>query len=498
MIDYLKLFFSFLVPTIIGASLLSLVFRLPSSKSRSYHIASFLKKLGLPMFLILSFAIGAGLTTYLMFWSGFIGLSLKVFVIILTILAGILSIVFLGWKLCHFLRPNFRSFPKNLLRGPKVGFSSVRWIELILILVILFEAGFIFSVALLRPVFAIDALSTWVWKAKVFFYQPREAFIPASNLFLGGRVHQNYPLHIPLFATWTYLWLGKVDDILVNLIFAFYWLGLIGFVYLSLRSNISRKISLFFTACLTTLPLLTCHGFTAYADLPLTFYFTLAAAFLFNYFSSNARHWKSTYLILAGIFAGLTAWVKNEGLMLAGVLLIVLLIYLIRQKRLLSSQFYKDKHCLKFIIPALLLILPWVIFKNFFGLGYSNVDSGAIIWAGFHPEVYSYVFEQIFLCPTFHLWPGIFILILIISWYKILPSTFTKNAGFDCSNFYLLLIILGVIGGYFVLYLFTSSYQYAVNATSTSRNFLTIMPLSIFLAALLIGERCGSTALNLK
>jgi 4-amino-4-deoxy-L-arabinose transferase-like glycosyltransferase len=313
-----------------------------------------------------------------------------------------------------------------------------------------------------------DALAIWAWKAKVFFFEKLRAFKIDSPLFLGGGSHINYPLHLPLLMTWTYFWLGKANDVLVNLIFALYFISLLGLFYFSLRNFLSRQISLIFTMFLSTLPLLNYHGFNAYADLPLTFYFTTSAIFLIRYFQEKRSAWP----ILAGLFAGLAGWTKNEGLMLAIILFIVFIIYLIKEKKLKANF----KHFLFYILSSAFLLLPWLIFKKIFHLGFSNLEPGALVFDRFHLEVLPEIFKQTFFYHSFHLWPGIFVLVLIFYWPQLKKY----------QNFYLFLIILGSLIAYFILYFFTPTSQFLLGGTVLGRNLMTIIPLTIFLSALLI------------
>ena len=492
MINYLLLILSLLIPTIIGAGILFLIRpnlqvpKHPSTQVPKYPIPN----------LILSFGLGTGLTSFLMFWWGLAGLPFQSFVIILTIIAAVIVIFYLGrifnYSVSHGREKVISRLKDFFLPKHKARFFSS--LEIILILVILFEIVFVFSTAALRPVVSFDAVNNWAWKAKLFFYQPQLALTPGTDLFLGG-IFQNYPLHVPLLMTWSYLWLGQVNDVLVGIIFAFYYLALIGFVYFSLRSfasprkelrsttgasprkelcsttGVCRKTALIFTAFLATLPLLAYHGTTAYADLPLTFYFTVAAVCLFKYFRQVELPNRFN-LFVAGLFAGLTAWVKNEGLMLAGVLLIVFLIYLVWEKKLKKD--WGD--CLRFIVYGLLFFLPWMIFKMSLGFGYNNLaPTGGISFSGFHPEIFSSVLKQVFLFRSFHLWPGIFILILILRWRRI----------FVYPNYYLFLTFIGVLAAYLLLYIFTPSYEFVLKGTIVGRNFFTLLPISIFLAGLI-------------
>lgn len=454
MINALLLFLSLVVSTIFGAGILFLICQRNKIKIKKGK------------YVIFSFALGTGLTTFLMFWAGLIGLSWSVFVIAVVIL----DVIFLYLMFTQILP--FKKFYCQVQPGRQV--RQNKWLEIILILIILFQIVFVFSAAILRPVISPDALANWAFKAKLFFYQPQLTLTPSSDLFLGA-VQQNYPLHVPLLMTWSYFFMGEVNDTLINLIFAFYYLALIVFVYLSLRNSISlrsdlhkgRTSALIFTMFLATLPLLTYHGFVAYADLTLTFYFTLATICLFNYFKKQGK----IDLVCASLFTGICIWVKNEGLMLAGVLLIIFLIYLYKNKAFKTQI----KSFLSFIFGILFFSLPWMIFKIYFGFGFSGITPGGPIGFGeFHPEVFNSILRQIFILDSFHLWPGIFILLVIIY----------RKCVFKVPNLYLFLSILGVFFGYCFLYFFTPYFQFVLDGTIVGRNLLVVLPISIFLVGL--------------
>jgi hypothetical protein len=464
---FLILILSLLVPTIFGSGILFLIFHNlePSNSSEGNKIAN--HSVSWAIKVILSFALGAGTITFLMFWWGLTNLSIWFFIVFITTATIIILFIIVFKKINKVY--GIKLFSHN--HQPKtdklkIHLSKLSFFEIILVFVIIFEIFFVFAAAILRPEINFDSMACWAFKAKVFFYQPQ------SEIFINKISHANYPLHTPLLMAWSYFWLGEVDDAVVKLIFAVYFLALIGFVYLKLRELISRKISLIFTVFLSTMPLVNFHGFVAYADLPLSFYFTLATIYLFGYFNKKEKR----DLILAGLFSGLAVWTKNEGLMLAEVLMIIFVVFLALNNQSIKQKF---KSFLPYLFYFLLFSLPWLLFKFYFGLGFSNILSGGGVKINqFHPEIFKPFLEQIFLYSSFHLWPGIFILLIIIYWKKI----------FQNNNLYLLLIILGAVAAYLCLYLFTANYQYVLDETIVDRNFLAIIPISVFLAGLLFKE----------
>ena len=470
----LSLFLSIIIPLIFGFCILNLFF---------YATPYFIKrspdneKHNILEFFIWSYGTGCGLITLFIFVLSILGLPFNLWVFNLPLLIlFLINIIFIFLKRRIAVQLYFSSFRR---------FS---FIEIALILIILFEIFFALSESVLRPVINFDAIAQWGWNAKVLFFEGHQFFDSHSDLFLGG-VHINYPLHIPLLMTWFYFWQKPIGDIAflrqidtnlindasVNLLFSLYFLALVGLIYFSLRRIVSRKLSLLFAAILATLPLIDYHSFNAYADLPLAFYFTGAAVFMFFYFQNQRKQW----LILSAIFSGLAAWTKNEGLFLAIIIFVILFLYLLKEKKIRTHL----KDLAIFFIIFSVIFWPWMLYKLFYGLGYSNMANDSFGSLGFHPEIFSPVLFQIFFARSFNLWFGIFVLILFIR---------LKQLKKD-HNLYLLLIILGSVLSYFLIYLLTPSFKFAMDGTVVGRNFITIAPFSIFLAANLLSARGGKS-----
>ena len=414
--------------------------------------------------IIICFAFGTAMLTFLMFVWGLLRLPFYFFLILMFCLS---ALIFLFSFIKFF---NKKRFFNQFL---KLKIKKLGLLEWFFILIILFEILFVLSSSILRPIINFDSLAIWALKAKVFFYQPVDFFNHASSFFLGGGNKLNYPLHIPLFMGWVYLLFQGTSAIFAKIIFATYFIALLAFIYISLRNFISRKTSLFLTAILSLMPLVSYHGFSAMADLPMAFYFTLASVFLFKYFY---RPSSSYNLYLAGIFAGITAWVKSEGIVLSMVLLFVLFVYLISQPKLKTNI----KNCLKFLYPYLLIISPWVVFKIFYNINFlSNISKKFLFFEEIHPVIFKGVWQQIFFSNSFSIWPAIFLLFLLFFYKKVLSKPYL----------YLLLMISGVILFYLLLYFLTPTYEYAMDGTAVCRNFLVIIPLSIFLSGLLFEHK---------
>jgi len=461
MINFFLLILSLFISTVFGAGILFLI-----CKRKKIVIDK-------EKFFIWSFALGTGLMTFLYFWLGLLKISFLEFSIALVILDTIF-LIFIFKKGLPFIQVRPVSTTVSTIPAGLKPKKRNRWKiwETILILIIVFEIIFVFSAGALRPIINFDALDNWAFKAKVFFYHPEAGFSSSNELFLGGGSHQNYPLHVPLLMSWSYYWLGEVDDVLITLIFSFYFLFLLWFFYFCLRKFKNRKVSLIFTALLASIPLFTYHGSVAYADLILCFYFTLASLSLYNFLKTK----KEIDLIGLGLFSGLLVWSKNEGLVLGLILIFVLFLFLCFKKTT-KKDF---KKLLKPAFGFLLFTLPWLVFKICHGLGYSNISASEKISFGvFHPEVFSSFMKQIFVFHSFHLWPGIFLILLLIFWKNI----------FKKSNIYLFLIFLISFSFYLFLYFFTPSFQFVLQGTIVGRNLIVLLPLSIFFIAIIMEKK---------
>ena len=148
--------------------------------------------------------------------------------------------------------------------SPPLPWGAWDWLFLALL------AGlFLFAVfrASLYPVWAWDAISTWGFKAKVFF-------IRGTVDLTGFEAHNYYPNLVPLLLTSLYLWLGEVNDHLVKLIFPLYGGALVLMLY-----TLGRRLGLPRPTALGTCAFLALNGLTfiqhlhiAYADLILTYF----------------------------------------------------------------------------------------------------------------------------------------------------------------------------------------------------------------------------------
>lgn len=258
--------------------------------------------------------------------------------------------------------------PATIKFNVQAALKDIRWPDIILILIILSQVSYAFIFAPMLPISGWDALQTWVFKGKVFFYD-----MGISSGFLQDpSSHPDYPLLIPLTFSWIYTAMGHVNDEMVRFIYPVQFVCLLMIFYYSVRKASTKRISLLFTTLLSMTPVIMVHtsgfivrigglysgDFAGYADLALSIFFLGAGAFFYHYVLEGNR----AYLLAAVLFLAMGAWTKNEGLVFllsGGVLITVSLVYGQRKKY-------------PFILMTWVILgavtLPWLIYKSYFNI----------------------------------------------------------------------------------------------------------------------------------
>ncbi len=170
--------------------------------------------------------------------------------------------------------------------------------------------------ALVWPVNDLDAWSIWAFKARIFYMDqgiPWAYFGDASKLFS----HPDYPLLVPLAETWIYGWLGRPDDQAMMVLFALSTAGTVAITAGALHRVYGRVGALLGAAGLLCVPFFVARGPTGDADVPLALISAASMAYLWRWLDGRERRADGALaLVLCGVFSGLGAWTKKEGLLL--------------------------------------------------------------------------------------------------------------------------------------------------------------------------------------
>lgn len=420
--------------------------------------------------LALSWGMGAVLLTLELFCLFFLlklKMNLIIFYLFLTAECALFLYLIIKNQAWLNLKNNLDNW-KIKLSLIKFNFTKIRITWVVVFILILIQVVLLSFNALARPPIAYDNLTMWQYKPKVLFYENKINFDAKNLSFLGGGGHTNYPWQTPLLFYWFYANLGEFNDLAGNLINIIYYLSILIVIYYFLKKYLSNLVSLIFVWFFSTMPLPFYHAYNGYADLTLSYYLLIAFIFLFYWLKTQEKKW----LLIAGVFFGCALFVKNDALIFILASLPVIFINLfITNKKIITTL----KYCCFYLLAIILPLLPWLLIKIKYNLPFSNVEPGF----GYHADVWSNIGWALFLNNSFNIWWFVVILSLIINIKKI-----KKQNNLFLSWLFLILCLTGLI----MLYLFTEEYRFAVDNTALSRNFLTLAPISVALAAVSYGQ----------
>lgn len=280
--------------------------------------------------LLLALALSTGALSLVMFWEGLLGITFTLWGITLPYLALIIPGWALWWRSGHPL-PAF-GFPTHWLARLAVG----------ILLVIC--AGVLFN-SVYWPFSRADAVGIYARFGARMAEQRRLMELPGALT-----IHEAYPILVPLTYTYSYLASGWINEFLARLFPALLSLGCLGAVYTLgtvLRGRLAGWISVMLLA-LT--PAFGSWSSSGYVDLPMAFFYTLAAIFMWRLWQSP--NWRDA--LLAGAMIGLAAWTKNAGLIGIPIFGVWLLWSLLRGRIRLA-------HTALALIACALVAVPWYL-----------------------------------------------------------------------------------------------------------------------------------------
>lgn len=279
--------------------------------------------------------------------------------------------------------------------------------------------------------------------------------------------HNDYPMMLPSLTARFWNYTGGENfaaNITIGLFFTF---GLVYLLYQAIAYFKSEKAAIAVTSVFMILDIFLVNGAAQCADIPLAYMYLCAITALFMYFKKQ----QFSYIILSVIFAALSAWTKNEGMLFFAIFVSTVAIWLLLNKN------YKKAGLVIFsaAIPAVFLLL----FKKL-----ANSPNDLI--AGFAAlKTYHFAFDwsryliiiKTFAKIIFTRFPLLFVLLLLcIKGFKIKDSNRTP---------FLLSVIIFTLttAGYFCVYLFSPHDITWLVDNSMDRLILQILPVFLFLFA---------------
>ncbi|MDW8299063.1 MAG: glycosyltransferase family 39 protein [Anaerolineae bacterium] len=132
---------------------------------------------------------------------------------------------------------------------------------------------------------------------------------------LGAQsLYEAYPMFMPMLYAFAHQLSGTFDDSLAAFLGALFSVGVLGAAYALGRELFNAPIGLSAALLLALAPLFTDWASAGYTDLPCGFFYGMSAVFAARW--ARRGTWQDA--LLAGIMAGLAAWMKNSGLLIVG------------------------------------------------------------------------------------------------------------------------------------------------------------------------------------
>jgi len=340
------------------------------------------------LFLItISYAIGVGIVSLVMILISLleINFALQTILLFLTIII-LISFSFLIYRKVQtkavknnhaVLDKNLDRINKNINENSKsstIPFKRqklLKIIEIVLLVLILFQVLASIFITVIFPVRFWDAITCWSFKAKAFFLDKTIYDFYSKHSYKFS--HPSYPILLPLLQTYSYFSMGTLNENLMKLIFPLFYISLLivnyGFLRIKyseinlkvnnnsakikkdnriLRKNYPKITSLFFTFILSTVPIIFDHSYIEYTNLAFAFYLYLSVMFMILWIRFKDNRLKTNGLIiLSAIFASQLSLLRSEGILFSAFIFILFAFYLFKSKdHIFKSNKYENKSLL--------------------------------------------------------------------------------------------------------------------------------------------------------
>lgn len=183
-------------------------------------------------------------------------------------------------------------------------------VKIILLTLIFINFLYVLSGAIHYPLVSMDVFSIWLLKAKEFYIN---GIFPLSNLNKFPYSHPQYPILLPLFVSFIYIFLGGVNEITVLTIYPFIYLAILFLTYkFFIKSKINETYSLLFTYIYSMFSWLLAAGGRMHAgeaDIFLVLIYWGILHLAFNFYKDKQRVWGFWIAILIIV----ASQIKMEG-----------------------------------------------------------------------------------------------------------------------------------------------------------------------------------------
>ena len=279
---------------------------------------------------LVSLVLSTGTLTLVMFWQMLIGVRLGLWSATLPYAALMLPGLWLWWR--------------DGAKSPTLVLPQ-RWPErLALALLLMISAGVLFN-SLYWPFTREDTIGIYARFAAAMYDTRALVELPGALT-----TYEAYPILIPLTYTYSYLASGWQNEFLARLFPALMSVGCLAAIYVLGRMLHSKAAGWLGALLLAITPTFGSWASSGYVDLPMAFFYTLAAIFAWHLWRSS--HWSDA--LLTGTMIGLAAWTKNAALIGIG-LWGVWLVWALLKRRV------GWRHFVLALVACGLIAAPWYV-----------------------------------------------------------------------------------------------------------------------------------------
>ena len=303
----------------------------------------------------LSYLIGQGSITLLLFLSFLLPIARQPLVVTLLVMAMFVLKLFFDKKKRWISPAGSIAGLGSFIRNKKNIFIILLLTVLIASLAIKISYSLVETCS--KPEYAWDASGNWTLIGKSSFYA--EKYRPDKVIEVLKNHVSGYPRAVSLMHHWLFWWMGEANDQWSKIIFPIELLCLLIIFYYGLKPVRGKLGALIFTYFLCSVPLFLYHATIGYADLTKTTYFAVGIIYFYRWLQTK----QNNYFWFFAFPLAFTTWIKMEGRLLYAIGLALLLFYLWHgcKESLKNRILYVGKYLSLFVIIG----LPWQLFILF-------------------------------------------------------------------------------------------------------------------------------------
>jgi len=290
--------------------------------------------------LVLSFALSAGVSTLVMFFS-FLVFGHIHYVISQLLLLSLAVLIYINWR-------RTQKIPVKSLFKFDVEKDNHVFLHNLVLIVALFSCLIVFLRAVYWPFYACDAIQTWANRGFEIYTTGIISTVMPHRY--PADIHNTYPLLLPISYALVAHSQTNWSECAPKIVNALMYMFLIISVYRFGKFLDGKTVGYISVIILCFTPLLTMFASVGYADIPLAFFYTLSAYYGLRFLKDGSK----MHLLTSALLASLGAWTKIEGFAMAVILFItIMVIYALKNKKL------DLRIPLFFGVSAAIIDLPW-------------------------------------------------------------------------------------------------------------------------------------------